>query len=224
MLDELAGEQPGQEPMRFFERLKTAASAEWRVYTEHPFTNAMADGLLAETAFRHYLVQDYLFLIEFARAYALAVYKSPKLADMREAAAGLSAILDVEMNLHVKLCAGWGLSPHDLERAPPAVEMLAYTRYVLDTGMRGDLLALQVALAPCVIGLRGDRGAAFRAARGACRNEPLSRVDRRICRCALPGGRGESAGALGAPCRFLFYARPRGRANSDLQGSHAARN
>jgi len=138
--------------MRFFERLKAAASAEWRVYTEHPFTNGMADGLLAEAAFRHYLVQDYLFLIEFARSYALAVYKAPKLADMREAAAGLSTILDVEMKLHVKLCAGWGLSPDDLEQAAPAIEMLAYTRYVLDAGMRGDLLSLKVALAPCVIG------------------------------------------------------------------------
>src|SRR5258707_937536 len=138
--------------MSFFERLKTEASAEWRAYTEHPFTNGLADGTLAEAAFRHYLVQDYLFLTEFARAYALSVYKSPKLADMREAAAGLSAILDVEMNLHVKLCAGWGLSPSDLEQAPPAVETLAYTRYVLDAGMRGDLLALKVALAPCVIG------------------------------------------------------------------------
>ena len=138
--------------MSFFERLKTAASAEWRAYTEHPFTNAMADGSLGEAAFRHYLVQDYLFLIEFARAYALAVYKSPDLADMREAAAGLAAILDVEMDLHIKLCAGWGLSADDLERAPPAVEMLAYTRYVLDAGMRGDLLSLKVALAPCVIG------------------------------------------------------------------------
>jgi thiaminase/transcriptional activator TenA len=136
----------------FFERLKTEASAEWRAYTEHPFTDGLADGSLPESAFRHYLVQDYLFLIEFARAYALAVYKSPDLADMREAAAGLSAILDVEMNLHIKLCAGWGLSPEDLERAPPASEMLAYTRYVLDAGMRGDLLALKVALAPCVIG------------------------------------------------------------------------
>jgi thiaminase (transcriptional activator TenA) len=56
------------------------------------------------------------------------------------------------MNLHIKLCAGWGLSADDLERAAPAVEMLAYTRYVLDAGMRGDLLALKVALAPCVIG------------------------------------------------------------------------
>src|SRR5712691_11457395 len=108
--------------MSFFERLKTAASAEWRAYSEHRFTDGMADGTLAEAAFRHYLVQDYLFLIEFARAYALAVYKSPQLADMREGAAGLSAILDVEMNLHVKLCAGWGLSPHDLEQAPPASE------------------------------------------------------------------------------------------------------
>jgi thiaminase/transcriptional activator TenA len=136
----------------FFERLKTATSAEWRAYTGHPFTDAMADGSLAEAAFRHYLVQDYLFLIEFARAYALAIYKSPSLADMRESAAGLSAILDVEMDLHIKLCAGWGLSSGDLEQAPPAVEMLAYTRYVLDAGMRGDLLALKVALAPCVIG------------------------------------------------------------------------
>jgi thiaminase len=50
--------------MSFFERLKTEASAEWRAYTEHPFTNGLADGSLAEAAFRHYLVQDYLFLTE----------------------------------------------------------------------------------------------------------------------------------------------------------------
>jgi thiaminase/transcriptional activator TenA len=138
--------------MSFFDRLKAAAANEWRAYTEHPFTNAMADGSLPQPAFRHYLIQDYLFLIEFARAYALSIYKSPTLADMREGAGGVSAILDVEMDLHVKLCAGWGLSPADLEQAPPAAEMLAYTRYVLDAGMRGDLLALKVALAPCIIG------------------------------------------------------------------------
>ena len=89
--------------MSFFEGLKAATPVEWRAYTEHAFTEAIADGTLAEAAFRHYLVQDYLFLIEFARAYALSAYKSPTLADMREGAAGLSAILDVEMDLHVKL-------------------------------------------------------------------------------------------------------------------------
>jgi thiaminase/transcriptional activator TenA len=153
----------------FYERLKTAAPAEWRAYVEHPFTTAMADGSLPQPAFRHYLVQDYLFLIEFARAYALAVYKAPQLADMREAAGALAAILDVEMNLHVKLCAGWGLSPADLERAAPAAETLAYTRYVLDTGMRGDLLALKVALSPCVIGY-AEIGTRLAAAAGGAAN------------------------------------------------------
>lgn len=138
--------------MSFFERLKAAGRADWSRYTEHPFTTAMGDGSLPEAAFRHYLVQDYLFLIEFARAYGLAVYKAPTLADMREGAGGLAAILDVEMDLHVKICGAWGLSSDDLERAPPAAETLAYTRYVLDAGMRGDLLSLKVALSPCVIG------------------------------------------------------------------------
>jgi len=149
---ERAGAQLRKDPMSFFDRLKAASEVEWRSYIEHPFTNAMADGSLPEPAFRYYLVQDYLFLIEFARAYALSVYKSPSLADMREGAVGLSAILDVEMDLHVKICADWGLSPSELEQAAPAPEMLAYTRYVLDAGMRSDLLALKVALAPCVIG------------------------------------------------------------------------
>jgi hypothetical protein len=84
------GRKPARDDtMSFFERLKAGTPAEWRAYTEHPFTNGMADGSLPEAAFRHYLVQDYLFLIEFARAYALSVYKSPSLADMREGAAGL---------------------------------------------------------------------------------------------------------------------------------------
>ena len=114
---------------------------------------------------------------------------------MREAAAGLSAILDVEMNLHVKLSASWGLAPDDLEQASPAVEMLAYTRYVLDTGMRGDLLALQGGPCPLRDRLRRNRGAARRAPRRSRRNEPVSRLDRRVFRCALPAGRCEGAGA-----------------------------
>ena len=38
--------------MSFFERLKAEASAEWRAYTEHPFTDGMAAGSLHEAAFR----------------------------------------------------------------------------------------------------------------------------------------------------------------------------
>lgn len=138
--------------MDLFDRLVAESAEEWGDYVNHPFVQGMGDGSLPEAAFRHYLVQDYLFLIHFARAYALAVYKGQSLADMRAAFEGLKAILDVEMDLHVRLCAGWGLSAADLEAAPEAKATLAYTRYVLETGLRGDLLDLHVALAPCVVG------------------------------------------------------------------------
>ncbi|TDR94004.1 thiaminase II [Enterovirga rhinocerotis] len=138
--------------MDVFDRLKAAAPDAWASYVEHDFVRRMGEGSLPEEAFRTYLVQDYLFLIQFARAYALAVYKGRSLADMRAAQAGLSAILDVEMGLHVRLCARWGLSPDDLEAATEETGTVAYTRFVLDAGAAGDLLDLHVALAPCVIG------------------------------------------------------------------------
>ena len=137
--------------MDIFDRLKAAAADDWAAYVDHDFVRQLGAGTLPETAFRTYLVQDYLFLIQFARAYALATYKSRRLADMKAAQAGLAAILD-EMELHVRLCGRWGLSRADIEAAPEHQATVAYTRFVLDCGAAGDLLDLHVALAPCVIG------------------------------------------------------------------------
>ncbi len=137
--------------MDIFDRLKTASSAEWESYVDHAFVRQLGAGTLPQQAFRTYLVQDYLFLIQFARAYALATYKCRALADMRSAQAGLAAVLS-EMDLHVRLCGRWGLSPQDIEAAPEHQATVAYTRFVLDCGAAGDLLDLHVALAPCVIG------------------------------------------------------------------------
>lgn len=138
--------------MKLYDRLVEACADDWRAYVEHPFVEMMANGTLPEVAFRHYLVQDYLFLIQFARAYALAAYKGRTIEEIRYGLDGLHAILDGEMALHVKYCAGWGLTPADLEAAEEDMPTTAYSRFVLDWGVRGDLLDLHVALAPCMIG------------------------------------------------------------------------
>ncbi len=134
-----------------FERLRGACGDEWRAYTRHAFVLRLGDGSLPEAAFRRYLVQDYLFLIHFARAHALAVFKSDTLDDMRQAAGGMAAILD-EMGLHVRYCRRWGIGQDEIARQPEAAATVAYTRYVLERGLAGDLLDLHVALAPCIVG------------------------------------------------------------------------
>jgi thiaminase/transcriptional activator TenA len=139
-------------------QLRAAAADDWHAYTHHAFVARLAAGTLPEASFKHYLVQDYLFLVNFARAYALAVYKADRLDDMREAAEMVNALLNTEMRLHVEYCEGWGLSEADMLATPEARANLAYTRYVLETGMAGDLLDLLIALAPCACGY-GEIGA-----------------------------------------------------------------
>jgi len=137
--------------MTLFERLKAESGAQWQAYTEHRFVAELGQGTLPLPVFQNYLVQDYLFLIQFARARGLAVYKSRSLSGLQEAHAALSAVL-VETQLHIELTGRWGISRAELEAAPEQQGTVAYTRYVLDAGSAGDLAELCVALAPCVIG------------------------------------------------------------------------
>src|SRR5207248_9891126 len=133
-------------------RLVDSAGDAWRSYTRHEFVLQLALGDLPEAAFRRYLVQDYLFLLHFVRAWGLAVYKSDTLAEMRRAQCLVAAILDVEIGLHIDYCRAWGLSEAAMDAEPEAPETIAYTRFVLDRGLAGDRLDLEIALAPCMIG------------------------------------------------------------------------
>lgn len=135
-----------------FDRLRADNEAVWLSYVQHGFVRQLAAGTLPEKAFRFYLIQDYLFLVQFARAYALAAYKADTLDDMRQAANSMRIILDDEMSLHVKYCAGWGLTVEDMLKVPEAPQCMAYTRFVLEAGHAGDILDLQTALAPCIVG------------------------------------------------------------------------
>jgi thiaminase/transcriptional activator TenA len=135
-----------------FHRLVAAAGATWPAYTRHDFVLRLARGDLPEAAFRRYLIQDYLFLLHFARAWGLAVYKSESLAEMRRAHSFVAATLDVEIGLHIEYCRGWGLGEAAMAAEPEALETIAYTRFVLDRGVAGDRLDLEVALAPCIVG------------------------------------------------------------------------
>jgi thiaminase/transcriptional activator TenA len=102
--------------------------------------------------FRNFLIQDYLYLIQYARGYALGAYKSESLAEIRAASKAMATILDVEMPLHIAYCAEWGLTEAAMAAAPEDMRMVAYTRFFLERGLAGDKLDLDVALAPCIVG------------------------------------------------------------------------
>ncbi|WP_420585580.1 thiaminase II [Ruegeria sp.] len=135
-----------------FGLMRDAAQGPWRDYTRHAFVEGLKDGSLPRASFLHYLRQDYVFLIHFSRAWALAVVKSETHSEMLTAVATVNALVAEEMQLHIGICAAEGISGEELFATEERPENLAYTRFVLEAGYSGDLLDLLAALAPCVMG------------------------------------------------------------------------
>jgi len=133
-------------------RLQEACAPAWEAYVRHEFVRQLGEGTLAPAAFKRYLMQDYLFLVHYARAWALATFKAQSLADMKRMNAHVKTILDVEMGLHVAFCRDWGIAEADMEAVAEGEATLGYTRYVLARGLEGDILDLVAALAPCALG------------------------------------------------------------------------
>ncbi|MEX3314992.1 TenA family protein [Sulfitobacter sp. PS-8MA] len=148
-----------------FARWRAAAGADWQRYITHPFVEALRDGSLPQASYLHYLAQDYVFLIHFARAWALAAAKADTLEEMAAASATVHALVHVEMPLHIKTCAAQGIDEPALQATKEAPNNLAYTRYVLEAGYSGDFLDLMAALAPCVLGY-GEIGLRLRGTDG----------------------------------------------------------
>jgi thiaminase/transcriptional activator TenA len=135
-----------------FGRLRRDAATAWEAYVAHPFVKALGRGTLPQPWFQNFLIQDYLYLIQYARGYALAAYKSESLSELVAANRTMTALLDVEMPLHVSYCREWGISQAELEAAPPDLRMTAYANFFLERGASGDRLDLEIALAPCLAG------------------------------------------------------------------------
>lgn len=137
---------------RVFAALREGCAEQWRAYTRHAFVEGLGDGSLPAASFEHYLIQDYVFLIHFARAWSLGMVKAETLDEMKICASTVDALINHEMSLHVKTCAAKGIDEAALFAAKEEVANLAYTRFVMDAGLQGDFLDLIAALAPCCFG------------------------------------------------------------------------
>ncbi|CAZ79947.1 unnamed protein product [Tuber melanosporum] len=140
-------------PGRFVDYLLNHPSVKpiWHAYTHHPFTTQLGAGTLRRKSFQNYIVQDYLFLIQFARANSLAGYKSTSTAAISKTASIIQYVV-AETVLHLDYCSRFGLTQTQVEETEESLACTAYTRFVLDIGMSQDLFALQVAMAPCLLG------------------------------------------------------------------------
>ena len=114
----------------------------------HPFVRGLDDGSLDEAAFRFYIRQDYLFLIDYGRLLSLGAARAPRLEWMRRFAGLASSVLETEMALHREFAARWGVTDLEAVQVEPATA--AYCNFLLRTASLGDFSELAAAVLPCM--------------------------------------------------------------------------
>jgi thiaminase (transcriptional activator TenA) len=136
----------------FSEQLRAAAAEIWEAQHAHPFVRGIGDGSLPVERFAHFVRQDYLFLVEYARMLALGAARATDVETMRRFAELAQAILGEEMELHRAFARDFGISEAQLEAEPPAPTTQAYTDFLVRTAALGDQSELAAALLPCMWG------------------------------------------------------------------------
>jgi thiaminase (transcriptional activator TenA) len=136
----------------FSTELRRAADPIWAAQDKHPFVRGIGDGTVGIDAFKRYVRQDYVFLVEYARLLALGAARAPDLATMRRFADLAQAILGEEMELHRAFARELGIGEAELEAEAPLPVTRAYTDFLLRTATLGSFAELAAALLPCMWG------------------------------------------------------------------------
>ena len=150
--------------MTFTAWIEDDAQEIWGAILEHPMVVQLGEGTLDEEPFQYWLRQDYVYLIEYSRLFALGASRAPTLDRMQTMAELLESTISHEMSLHRSYSESFDVSEAELEATQPSPTTRAYTDFLIRTASMGTFGDIAAVLLPCMwgfneTGLRlADRG------------------------------------------------------------------
>lgn len=120
-----------------------------RAILSHPFLDELAAGTLPPETFRHYIVQDSLYLAEYARVLALAAARAPTASGRLEFSDGAKVAVQVEEALHQAFFAQFGVTPEMAQQSEATPACLGYTSYLASLAATRSYEELIAGILPC---------------------------------------------------------------------------
>lgn len=135
--------------MKLTDRLYEEVKHIWNGYLEQPFVKELGEGTLAEDRFRFYMVQDYRYLLQYSKVFALGVVKAEDEGLMRRFACMVHDTLDGEMDVHKIYMKRLGITEEEVAATKTALANQSYTSYMLEVAFKGDILDVLAAVLSC---------------------------------------------------------------------------
>ena len=136
--------------MLFTDYLYESSKEIWDKYLEHPFLVELGEGTLDKEKFRKYLIQDYLYLIEYAKVYAMACVKSRNMKELKKFYSGIGGSIETETANHIMYLKDFGENIEDMEfKYKLNMTNESYTSYMKSISITGTIEEIVAAVLPC---------------------------------------------------------------------------
>ena len=134
--------------MKTTEQLLLATKDIWQQYNQHPFVLGIQNGNLDKEKFRYYIIQDYLYLEDYARTFAVGFAKAKSLK-MANLFAKYIAVMNGELDVHAGYLAKLGITQEEIHSTPRALDNLSYTSYMLRVAYEEGEAEILAAILSC---------------------------------------------------------------------------
>lgn len=135
--------------MKATERLLSVTKDIWAAYNEHPFVLGIQNGTLDREKFRYYIIQDFLYLEEYAKVFALGIAKAKSPETIQLFSKYVTLLTEGEMDIHRGYMGKFAVSREELETTPRALDNLSYTSYMLRVAYEEGEAEILAAILSC---------------------------------------------------------------------------
>ena len=149
---------------KFSAVLRRRSEQIWQAIESHPFLHELHAGTLPMDRFTYFILQDYVYLLDFAQVLCQGAAKSPDLETLELFARHALAAVEVERSFHASFGKTLGLSRKQLDAVQKGPITQAYIGHLQSIARRGSLSEIVAAVLPCYwiygeVGRRLHRGA-----------------------------------------------------------------
>ena len=135
--------------MKFTDYLYSSSKEIWEGYKKHPFICNLANGTLDKNKFMKYLIQDYLYLKEYAKVFCVGVVKADTMEEMKFFYSSTKGTMEDETAVHIKYLTDHGYKIEDVEKMEYNIATINYTSYMKSIALTGNIKEIAIATLPC---------------------------------------------------------------------------
>jgi thiaminase/transcriptional activator TenA len=121
----------------------------WQAIERHPFLRELQAGTLPMDRFAYFVLQDYVYLLDFAQVLCQGAAKSPDLETLELFARHALGAVEVERSFHANFGKTLGLSREQLDRVRKGPITQAYIGHLQSVARSGSLSEIVAAVLPC---------------------------------------------------------------------------